>query len=249
MNKDDRLRENYEEALFAILMDKVAQEQGTQLLEENERLKDDPDAAVPPELDQKSLETIRRALSGRRRRTTHTAGWYLSRLAIAILAALFLFVIAYATVPDLRLRTLEMLIQNSDVSSRLSFAFGGNENATGTSERQKLAGYTLPDISESYAVVDQVETDYESWIEYAHANGATIQIKFNNASDTFYNIEEDDTTEPVNVHGYEGELLEKDGKVYLTWYDSENEKVILIITKGVSREMVLAYAEQIQFNG
>lgn len=247
MDRNDRLYNDYEDALFALLMDRVAQEEGARLLEENERLKDDPDAAVPPELDQKSLETIRKAFAGRRRRQTHTAGWYLSRLAIAVLAALLLFAVAYASIPDLQLRTLEMLIRNSDVSSRLSFVGGENEEVTPVDQRQTLAGYALPDISESYAVVDQGETSREAWIEYAHMDGSSIRIKISKISDTFYNIEEDEFAEPAEVCGYEGKLLEKDGKVYLTWYDTDHEKVVLISAQNVDGERVLAYANQMIF--
>ena len=42
-------------------MDEVATEEGRKLIEENERLKRDPAAEVPPEFDRKSREAIIRA--------------------------------------------------------------------------------------------------------------------------------------------------------------------------------------------
>ena len=53
-----------EEQLFAKLMQKLAEEEGRRLMEENERLLNDPSAAVPPELDRKCRELILRAFSG-----------------------------------------------------------------------------------------------------------------------------------------------------------------------------------------
>ncbi len=61
MKSKKQLWEDYENALFAILMDEVATEEGRKLIEENERLKRDPAAEVPPEFDRKSREAIIRA--------------------------------------------------------------------------------------------------------------------------------------------------------------------------------------------
>ena len=250
MNRNDRLYNDYEDALFALLMDKVAQEEGARLLEENERLKNDPNAAVPPELDKKSLETIRRTLAGRQRRHTHTVGWYLGRLAIAILAALLLFAVAYASIPGLRLKTLQMLIDNSDVSSRLSFAGGTNNNNSGTEERpQTLAGYTLPQISERYTVTDQGETSRNAWIEYQHENGSVIRIKITKSSDSFLDSEGVDDYDDIDIYGYSGKLYKKDDAVYLSFYDTDHEKVIALYATGLDKEMAIAYAEQITFVG
>lgn len=251
MNRNDRLYNDYEDALFALLMDEVAQEEGARLLAENERLKGDPNAAVPPELDKKSLETIRKALVGQHRRHTHTIGWYLGRLAIAILAALLLFAVAYASSPDLRLRTLQMLIDNSDVSSRLSFAFGGNENESGSAEKaQTLAGYTLPELSRKYTMVNQGETSREAWIVYTHEDGSVIRIKITNSEDSFLDSEAIEGYEDIEIHGFSGKTYyDKAGAVYISWYDTDREKVITIYADGIDKEAARTYAEQVSYAG
>ena len=244
MNRNDRLYNDYEDALFALLMDKVAQEEGARLLEENERLKNDPNAAVPPELNKKSLETIRRTLAGRQHRHMHTVGWYLGRLAIAILAALLLFAVAYASIPELQLRTLEMLIDNSDVSSRLSFAGGKNEEVTPAGQRQTLAGYTLPELSRKYVVTDQGETSRSAWIEYQHENGSVIRININELTDGFFDSEDADVSEQIEVQGYSGMLVEKQNTIRITWFDEESGKRIYLTTTSLDRESALSYANQ-----
>lgn len=47
MTKREQLIEQYEDALFALLMDSVAEEEGKKAIELNERLKADPEAEVP----------------------------------------------------------------------------------------------------------------------------------------------------------------------------------------------------------
>lgn len=56
--RHEQLLENYEDALFSLFMERVAEEEGKRLLEENERLKHNPDAAVPKELDERCHKTI-----------------------------------------------------------------------------------------------------------------------------------------------------------------------------------------------
>lgn len=49
MTKHEKLQEQYEDALFALLMEEFAAEEGKSALEENERLKCDPAFDVPPD--------------------------------------------------------------------------------------------------------------------------------------------------------------------------------------------------------
>ena len=247
MDRNDRLYENYENALFQLLMDQVAQEEGARLIAENERLKDDPASAVPPELDRRSRETIRRAFAGRGRRRAHTAGWYLSKIAVAILAALLLFITAYATIPELRLKTLEMLIQSSDVASRLTFSAGENHVVTPEKEVETLAGYSLPDVPRDYLVVDQGETSRSARIEYAHEDGTSIFIRIAAASDLFLDSEDMDEATEVEIQGKKGKLYKKNEFIIISWYDDEQEKIIELRTKQIDAEMTLSYAEQIKF--
>ena len=64
MNRRDELRERYEDALFAFLMEDVIETEGKKMLEENERLKQDPLAAVPEAVDYRCIQTIKRGCKG-----------------------------------------------------------------------------------------------------------------------------------------------------------------------------------------
>lgn len=66
MKSREQLQEEYEEALFTLMMDYVAQADGKQYLEENERLKNDPAAQIPESVDQRCLQTIQRAFQRRK---------------------------------------------------------------------------------------------------------------------------------------------------------------------------------------
>lgn len=59
MKHQDELIEQYDDATFAILMEQVIQAEGTWAMEENERLKQDPAATVPKEMENLCLKTIK----------------------------------------------------------------------------------------------------------------------------------------------------------------------------------------------
>ena len=63
MTDRKRLLDNYEDALFALMMDELAEQEGQRLLEENERLKQDPAAAIPEDVDKRCLKTIKRTFA------------------------------------------------------------------------------------------------------------------------------------------------------------------------------------------
>lgn len=53
------MKKSQEESLFERLMKKAIEEEGKRLLEENERLKADPSAAVPEEVNQRMIALIK----------------------------------------------------------------------------------------------------------------------------------------------------------------------------------------------
>lgn len=75
-----QLLENYEDALFALLMDDFAEREGEKLKAENERLKQDPAAQPSEELDQKCRRIIRAEYAkAQRKQLAHSAGSVFSK--------------------------------------------------------------------------------------------------------------------------------------------------------------------------
>lgn len=129
MNRKDLIYESYEDALFALLMDEVADKEGELLLKENEQLNLDPGAALPDELDRKCRRTIKRAFSVQSRRNAARAiGRAMSKAAVIALVVVLLFSTAYALVPEIRVRTLNLLIEKSSVAASLTF-YGATQAA------------------------------------------------------------------------------------------------------------------------
>lgn len=120
-NRETR-KEQYEDALFALLMDEMAQEDGEELLRLNEQLKQDPGTAVPEAVQRRCEKVIGTAFSRRQFRATgrRTARW-LSRLLLAAILGVLLFTAAFALSENVRVATLNAVLEVMDDRTRITF--------------------------------------------------------------------------------------------------------------------------------
>ena len=122
MTRREKLQERYEDALFSLLMYEVAASEGEKAIEENERLQNDPAAAVPEDVDRRCLQTIHRAFAVRRAREVgHFTVKALGKVAMAAGIAAMLFVGAFAASETLRVNTINYLIETFDDSVDFHF--------------------------------------------------------------------------------------------------------------------------------
>ena len=120
-NRETR-KEQYEDALFALLMDVMAQEDGKELLRINEQLKQDPGAAVPEAVQRRCERVIGTAFWRRQFRSTgrRTARW-IGRLLLAAILGVLLFTAAFAVSEDVRVATLNVLIEVMNDHTKITF--------------------------------------------------------------------------------------------------------------------------------
>ena len=162
MTRHEQLVENYENALFELLMEGVIEREGEQIEKEN-----DPDFAIPPELDKRCMASIKKACRKRRSgRFGRKAYPVLSKVAVVVLVVLVLFTSAYAAFPNVRASTLNLLIEVSDIATELRFGDAGytNNEVNGTETPSNslpgdittIAGYVIPSsITSNYQLTDK----------------------------------------------------------------------------------------------
>lgn len=103
MTRQEILYDEYENALFALLMDDVSQAQGQQALAEKERLADDPTAAMPEALQTCCARIIRRNLAAGRRSAAGKAAFRLvSRVAVVLMIMILTLTVAFAASPAMQ---------------------------------------------------------------------------------------------------------------------------------------------------
>ncbi len=119
MNRRDELRERYEDALFAFLMEDVIETEGKKMLEENERLKQDPLAAVPEAVDYRCIQTIKRGFAKERRHTVGRITYrVLNRVAMIAVMCALLFVTAFAASSEIRSKTINLFTSTTLIISK-----------------------------------------------------------------------------------------------------------------------------------
>ena len=259
MTKHEQLLENYENALFALLMDEVAQQEGEKLRAENRLLQEDPAAAVPPQTERRCLRTIRSALSKTKRKSAlRTARRVFSKVSVVAVACIMLFAVVYAAVPEVRVGTLNLLIEVSDVSTKLKLTGTGNipEQPSSTTEVDggiTLMGYHFPAppegfvLDEELAFIDDnsaIVWFIKSETEYLYYDVSIV----GEGTNTYVDTEDAEVTQ-IEIHGYDGLLIEKVNligpEVHIIWGDTNRSAFCSVFSTGVDVEVIVSLAEQV----
>ncbi len=251
MNRREKLIDNYEDALFAVLMDKVAEEEGAKLREENQELRNDPEAAVPEHVDVVARQTIRKAFAGQTRRSSlHIARRVLNTVAMLVLICSAIFVTAYAAFPEVRVKTLNLLIQSSDVASRLTLLKESDTSGTKrvSSEECLLCGYSIPK-PKGFSTAEIDEDKHGGWVVYQSLQGETVRVSVSTSKTKYLDTENVDSIEEVTIHGYSGVLIGKNNRITLMWNDTDHNSYITLVCNNLSSSFALQVAEQIAYIG
>ena len=245
------LMEQYEDAIFAVMMDKIMTEEGAELLRENERLKADPDFVIPEEVDRRSLKTISRCFAREKRtRAVHVAWRVFQRVSVAAFTAMLLFTGIYAASPEVRTATLNLLIEVSDVATSMSFEEGSMVKAT--SDMEDLLPYEFTELPEGFTLDETGGDRFSCWKRYIGENDAIIILEVINGSESIvhqFDTEDADIVEDIEINGHVGLLMEKNDWINATIADTENQIFIDISCCGLSREDALNFISSLTYTG
>lgn len=265
MKNHNQLLEEYEDALFALLMEPVAEHEGKAAMEENERLKNDPTAAVPEEITRNGLRTIRREFAKKRRQhMLKTAGRVFSNVAVFLLVSTLCFATAYAAMPEVRIQTLNFLIEVSDVATNITLIDSSSASSTQNSphstgvrtgpgsalaEDGTLGGYQMPELSDDYEISLEERSSRGLYVRYCAGEEIILTFRVDKLRTSGINIDTEDApvVEYVTVNGYDGIYVEKDDSLHLVWGDTDHGYIINILATGITREDIFSYAEIMKY--
>lgn len=257
MTRKERLRDDYEDALFTILMNDFTQQEDQKLKDEAVQLEQDPATTVPSALDERCHRLIRRSFSKQRwKKRTYTAYRTFQYTASIVLVLGLLFGTAYAIFPEVQAKTLALLIEAGDVSTKLTLESitGGtahvNEAAMDANGQKILMGYRLPEIPAGFEIDFEDRTDVSAFIAYVDADGRTIQVSIDPAEGAaeYVDTEDAQNIEEIQIHGFDGLLIEKNDRVHIIWADTEQFQYITVCCTGVEKDFVIEYANAITFD-
>ena len=252
MTRREKLLDEYEDSLFALIMDEFAEEEGKRLLEENERLKQDPNANIPIDTNKRCLRTISKTFARKRHQEVRTIfSKALKNVAVFVLAIIIMYGTAYAAFSEVRVQTLNFLIAVSDVSTRLTLVSVGDSPNSISTDKKLMYGYRIPNLPDEFVLEDEEISRKSSWVQYIDENDGNVGIVFSVTlgNGTVLNIDSEDAAsiQKVEIHGFDGLLIEKNDRIDVVWGDTDHDALISVFSNGMDRETVIFYAEAITY--
>lgn len=278
MKNREQLWEDYEEARFALLMDALEEAEGEEALRLSEALNRDPEGALPPEVDRRCEAVIREAFVQRRLHATgRTAVRWLTKVLVAAMLGAVMFAAAFALSEDVRVATLNAVIEVMDDRTQITFEGAGGD-----------AGGTAAPPAEGTAAEDGLEYHYNIALEWvpegfeleggSEADGGMVNylspvdgllavsvIPYSENSVLNLNTE-DCTKREITVQGHPAtlyvtgeEMLQKAyhengltniwSEMMIYWIDENNRNIVIIDATNLTEEEMLRLAEGFHWGG
>jgi hypothetical protein len=253
MSGYDELRDKYEDAMFAYLMESVKMAEGHAAVEENERLKMDPSAAVPSSLDDKCLKIINQGYrNGKFRRSGQKTLRLVSRIAIVAAILMLSFVVAFAVSPTIRTATTNWIVNTfKDRTEVTSTIKPGEDQAFRDDDGNLLmSGLTLQAnwIPEGFSLTKEGENNGAKWLNYKSKSGDRLEAELIYvAGGTDLLDTEDSSISFIDISGHEATVLSKNGQEshIVVWILEEYGAHVVIYGEGVSEETTIQFAQNL----
>ena len=243
MTQKEQLWENYEDAVFAILMDAVAEQEGEKGLQLMEELEHDPSAQVPEEVQRRAEKTIRKAFAAQSRRSARHVGFRMfQRIAVAVMLVILTVVCAFAAFPEMRVNVLNMIEQ--------TFSDHTDFNVTsGDSDEYSSATFTIKPawLPENFSLTDEGENNASVFSMYENGAGGVLFISENKATDLSMAVDtENAEKQDIKIQDYQAKLIEKDNWRCILFLVPEKNMLVYIDAENVPTEQLMKVAENIQ---
>lgn len=249
MNETDRLYEQYEDAFFALLMDKVAEANGQALIQKNEELLIDPNAAVPEEVSKRCLHTIEKNYRKVQfQKTAKDALRVLNRVALWILIPIFMFGCVFAASEAIRTKTLNYIIEHFDVGSTFSF----QQNGSTVNNTTKLSADTIqkclpPNYFLAFCNSDEISSDFIIMNEFNEEISISEYYLQNHSTTVAVDTEKADVLES-SIGAQSIYILNKENTYQIVWINELAQKMIAISGNKSLSEAIMHIAEKIILN-
>ena len=214
----DRFNDELEDAVFRLMMEKVAYAEGEKLIELNEKLKNDPSADVPKDIQDRCLKRIRKEIKRRERQRTGISTWKVLRfIPIAVVTALFLGLLAYAAFPTVRTTVQNLFLEKN--AEYISWKLN-DESTSGDSISTHTPSFSIV-LSDEYQLIAYHKDAQNEYATYQSkldpAQVVQINLVYSDVANYTSDIEDIDYYEETKVHNYEAIITEKEGTTVVTW--------------------------------
>lgn len=242
MTKQEMLYEQYNDALFRLLMHSVAQHQGQQYQEENQALK--AQEGGPSETAKhRCLRTISRQVRrGHARAAARTASRVLSKAAVVMLLVISCLTAAFAVSPVFRSDALRWAV--ATFGDHAEYRFNQTEGGV------QYQGIEVGWLPEGYELVESRTANRmtsQLYIELSDGLEQSVKIQVMNFSDAgIFKVDtEADQVYQVSVQNTLATVIQREGSIQLTWMYPESNCIVMLYGDNISTETALRIAQSI----
>lgn len=242
MTKQEMLYEQYNDALFRLLMHSVAQHQGQQYQEENQALK--AQEGGPSETaKRRCLRTISRQVRrGHARAAARTALRVLSKAAVVMLLVISCLTAAFAVSPVFRSDALRWAV--ATFGDHAEYRFNQTEGGV------QYQGIEVGWLPEGYELVESRTANRmtsQLYIELSDGLEQSVKIQVMNFSDAgIFKVDtEADQVYQVSVQNTLATVIQREGSIQLTWMYPESNCIVMLYGDNISTETALRIAQSI----
>lgn len=242
MTKQEMLYEQYNDALFRLLMHSVAQHQGQQYQEESQALK--AQEGGPSETaKRRGLRTISRQVRrGHARAAARTASRVLSKAAVVMLLVISCLTAAFAVSPVFRSDALRWAV--ATFGDHAEYRFNQTEGGV------QYQGIEVGWLPEGYELVESRTANRmtsQLYIELSDGLEQSVKIQVMNFSDAgIFKVDtEADQVYQVSVQNTLATVIQREGSIQLTWMYPESNCIVMLYGDNISTETALRIAQSI----
>lgn len=248
MNEDERLYEQYEDAFFALLMNRVAEANGKELMQKNEELLADPNAAVPESLGKRCLHTIEKSyrkaqIQKAAKKTLRT----LNRVALWILIPLFMFVGVFAASETVRVKTLNYLVETFDFGTSYELSVGQNNKTEVSAKENKVR--VLNAVPTDFFLTTSEESEASCIYHFQNSRGEEFEVTVYYISETTVATvtidTEDAEVREENLDGQGVSIVHKDSFYQIYWLEDTSNLMFVVYGENISLDVLQSVAERI----
>lgn len=242
MTKQEMLYEQYNDALFRLLMHSVAQHQGQQYQEENQVLK--AQEGGPSEtVKRRCLRTISRQVRrGHARAVARTASRVLSKAAVVMLLVISCLTAAFAVSPVFRSDALRWAV--ATFGDHAEYRFNQTEGGV------QYQGIEVGWLPEGYELVENQNTNGTISRRYIRPSGSVeqrvdIRVMNFDGEGVFKVDTEANQLYQTIVHDTLATVIQRDESMQIIWMYPESNCIVMLCGDNISTETALRIAQSI----
>lgn len=242
MTKQEMLYEQYNDALFRLLMHSVAQHQGQQYQEENQALK--AQEGGPSETaKRRCLRTISRQVRrGHARAAARTASRVLSKAAVVMLLVISCLTAAFAVSPVFRSDALRWAV--ATFGDHAEYRFNQTEGGV------QYQGIEVGWLPEGYELVENQNTNGTISRRYIRPSGSVeqrvdIRVMNFDGEGVFKVDPEANQLYQTIVHDTLATVIQRDESMQIIWMYPESNCIVMLCGDNISTETALRIAQSI----